>query len=37
LQLKEKELHSDILDDFIKSDILKRQEVIEFLTNANVI
>jgi len=37
LQLKEKELNSDILADFIKSDVLKRQKIIEFLTNANVI
>ncbi|MEN2284474.1 hypothetical protein AAGF08_20180, partial [Algoriphagus sp. SE2] len=37
LQLKEKELNSDILDDFIKSDLLKRQKIIEFLTNDNVI
>lgn len=37
LQLNEKEIGSDLLEDFIKSDILNRTDIIEFLTNPNVI
>ena len=37
IQLNEEELNSDTLDDFIKSEILERPEIIEFLTNKGVI
>lgn len=37
IQLSEEELSSDTLDSFIKSDILKRPRIIEFLTHEDVI
>ena len=37
LQLNEGELNSDSFDDFIKTEILERPEIIEFLSNKGVI
>jgi len=37
MQLKEKELESEVLDEYIRKDLLKREKIIEFLTNKGVI
>jgi hypothetical protein len=37
IQLKEKELSSDTLNDFIQTDLLKRKEIVDFLCNDDVI